>query len=118
MRNALRVFAVVIGVALLIGCDAPSQPAASMQDGTAPAANASAGESTVLVSLKAADAVDGAEDKVIGKCYVCGLGMDGSQEHSTEFEGYTCYLCSEHCKEHFAANAESVIAATPIPSSK
>ncbi len=37
---------------------------------------------TVLTRLQQADALDGEEDKVVHRCYVCALGMDGKAEHS------------------------------------
>lgn len=91
---------------VLIGCsdNAPRNDAAQKLDANA-----------VLARLSAADQLDGNEDHVISKCYVCGLGMDGSPDHSVEFQGYTAHLCSEHCAEHFADSAEAVIGETEIP---
>ncbi|SMP78778.1 hypothetical protein SAMN06265222_12726 [Neorhodopirellula lusitana] len=68
-----------------------------------------------LVKLQQADALDGQEDHVIGKCYVCSLGMDGKEELTVDTHGYEAHLCSSSCRDHFAASADEVIASTPIP---
>lgn len=65
--------------------------------------------------LAAADALDGNVDKVVYRCYVCNLGMNGKESLAVEHAGYTAHLCSEGCKQEFASNAESVIANTKIP---
>ncbi|MFO0939691.1 MAG: hypothetical protein U0930_02875 [Pirellulales bacterium] len=78
--------------------------------------SATSADKSVLVSkLQQADQLDGKEDHVIGKCYVCGLGMDGKADHSAEFEGYTAHLCSDMCCKHFKENAEKVITETDVP---
>ncbi len=71
-----------------------------------------------LISLQQADALDGSEDHVIGKCYVCNLGMDGKEEFSANVHGYTAHLCSSHCKDHFTTSSDTVIANTKIPNAK
>jgi YHS domain-containing protein len=70
---------------------------------------------TVLTRLQQADALDGEEDKVVHRCYVCALGMDGKAEHSVTYEGYTAHLCSAACKKEFERDPESVVATTEIP---
>lgn len=106
-------FAVLIGsITCLIGCNSNDKTEAV-------AKTTSADDKSVLVSkLQQADQLDGNEDHVIGKCYVCGLGMDGKAEHATEFQGYTAHLCSEMCCNHFKEHAEEVIEKTSIPKPK
>lgn len=65
--------------------------------------------------LKLADQLDGSEDHVIGKCYVCSLGMDGKSELTVEVDGYTANLCSDACRKHFADNWQTVVANTDVP---
>lgn len=99
-----------------VGCNnttsAPVAPPA-VSSGTS-----SVDSEVVLVNLKAADQLDGKEDHVIGKCYVCALGMDGKPEHSAEYQGYTAHLCSEGCCKHFKEHPEQVIAETKVPEAK
>lgn len=110
-----RLFVAVVLCAssfILVGCSNSSAP-------TVPQAGAvvtpPADSEAMLVSLKSADQLDGKEDHVIGKCYVCALGMDGKPEHSAEFQGYTAHLCSEGCCNHFKEHPEQVISETKIP---
>ncbi len=69
----------------------------------------------ILTALKTADLVDGKEDHVISKCYVCELGMDGKADLTEQVHGYTVHLCSKMCKEHFHEEAEKVILTTKAP---
>ncbi len=69
----------------------------------------------MLVKLAAADKLDGSEDHVIGKCYVCRLGMDGKPELTVKVGDYTANLCKEHCRDHFAAHWPTVVEETEIP---
>ncbi|MEC8557606.1 MAG: hypothetical protein VXZ82_21605 [Planctomycetota bacterium] len=102
--------------AALVGCgtpesepvaEAPENPVAAPADGDALAG--------IDAKLAAADALDGKEDKQIGKCYVCALGMDGKAELAVEVKGYTACMCSQGCKEHFSEKWEEVVAATDVP---
>ena len=52
-------------------------------------------------ALAAADEVDGKADKVVSKCLMCNLGMDGSTDHTATHEGYTFHMCSAGCKTVF-----------------
>lgn len=92
---------------IVVGCN---EPAATTTSTPASA--------QTLVNLQQADALDGSEDHVIGKCYVCSLGMDGKKEFAVDVHGYTAHLCSEHCKDHFAQASSTVIANTKIPDTK
>ena len=105
----LQSVCVLAMVSIWVGCNGPKPEAASKDV-------PKSGDKTVLVSkLQQADQLDGKEDHVIGKCYVCGLGMDGKADHSAEFEGYTAHLCSDMCCKHFKENAEKVITETDVP---
>ena len=114
MKCYYLLFAVVC--AAVIGCgtpesesaaEAPENPVAAPTDGEAPTG--------IEAKLAAADALDGKEDKQIGKCYVCALGMDGKAELAVEVKGYTACMCSEGCKEHFSEKWEEVVASTDVP---
>ena len=61
-------------------------------------------EAAVLAKLVMADKADGQEDKIVRKCPMCALAMDGSVEHTLGFRGYTIQFCSEHCVETFQAD--------------
>ncbi|AMV34235.1 hypothetical protein VN12_19070 [Pirellula sp. SH-Sr6A] len=98
MKSLCWMFSIVcLGFA---GCGAPQPP--------------NTGE-TVASLLAKADALDGQVDKVVHRCYVCNLGMDGKEKLAVKHAGYTAHLCSEGCKQEFAANADSIIAQTSIP---
>jgi len=57
--------------------------------------------------LAAADAHDGAVDKVVGECAGCMLGMSGDPAHAVQHEGYELHFCSSSCKEGFAADPDA-----------
>jgi hypothetical protein len=84
--------------------------------------NVSSTSATAVVSkdsvarLEEADKADGAADHVIGKCYVCGLGMNGSEKFVVKVDDYQAHLCSEGCQQEFAAHADEIVAKTAIPS--
>ncbi len=80
-----------------------------------PSQGGSGGKSDVISMLKQADKLDGKEDHVVSKCYVCGLGMSGEEKYAAKYKDYTVHLCSEGCKEHFEKSPETVIADTPVP---
>ena len=58
-------------------------------------------EAAILAKLVMADKADGQEDKIVRKCPMCALAMDGSVEHTLGFRGYTIQFCSQHCAEAF-----------------
>ncbi len=111
LRNCLCVILTLVSYAL-VGCNAPTEPKAA---GSTNAETLGDLSPELTSKLVAADRLDGEEDHVIGKCYVCGLGMDGKAEHAAEFAGYTAHLCSNMCKQHFAENAIKVVDETDIP---
>ncbi|MBN1514141.1 MAG: hypothetical protein JXB13_19140 [Phycisphaerae bacterium] len=65
--------------------------------------------------LARADALDGAEDKVITKCAACGLAMDGNDENIIVVEGYTMKFCSPKCKEKFEKEPLKAVLAMEFP---
>lgn len=75
------------------GTDAPAAQQADPQQ-----------ESAILAKLVMADEADGDQDKIVRKCPMCALAMDGSVEHTLAFRGYTIHFCSQHCVESFAAD--------------
>lgn len=102
-------FSLLLSVAMLVasGCqtEVPKIPPVAQ----------SGSQATVLTRLQQADALDGEEDRVVHRCYVCSLGMDGKAEHSVSYEGYTAHLCSAGCKKEFEKDPKSVVANTGIP---
>jgi YHS domain-containing protein len=69
----------------------------------------------VVAILARADALDGAEDKVITKCPACNLAMDGSDENTIVVEGYTMHFCTPACKEKFDKDPLKAILAMQFP---
>lgn len=61
----------------------------------------------------AADLADGQGDRIVHRCAVCNLGMDGSPEHVSHYAGYAFHLCSNHCKETFDHDPEAVLRRLP-----
>ncbi|MEE2750469.1 MAG: hypothetical protein VX519_03500 [Myxococcota bacterium] len=82
----------------------------------APAADAEeqAGSDTLgadaLANLAKADAKDGAEDKVVSKCALCALHMDGSPEHAVSAGEYSLHMCSADCKAYFEEDVSGSLA--------
>ena len=108
--------AITLYIALIFaGCSRGQEPSAA-----APAAGAASGAPSqeALVLLAKADAADGTVDKVVTKCVVCMLGMDGSAEHSASYGGYQLHFCSEDCKESFTKNPEQSLLALKFPEEK
>ncbi len=68
-----------------------------------------------IALLAKADALDGAEDKVITKCASCGLAMDGKDENTIVVEGYTMKFCSPKCKEKFDKEPLKAVLAMEFP---
>ena len=60
--------------------------------------------------LAAADALDGAEDKVISNCYSCQLGMKGKGELAAQVNDFAANFCSEGCRTRFQEEAADMIA--------
>lgn len=59
--------------------------------------------------LAAADGADGSVDRVVHRCAVCSLSMDGEAKHASEHAGYTFHHCSAHCKETFDHDPHAVL---------
>ena len=111
MKRIYLLATLTLSIAVL-GCGENTEPATTAAP--TPTATEPASEAT-LVALQKADLLDGTEDHVIEKCYVCKLGMDGNEQISCEVHGYTAHLCSEACRDHFESSPEEVIASTKIP---
>ena len=99
MRNAL-----IIAVALVVGLHGCGKA-----DVAPPAAAATPLPVNEEARLAAADLADGAEDRVVAKCAVCNLSMDGKPELTSTYTGYTFHLCSAHCKETFDHDPAKVL---------
>jgi hypothetical protein len=92
-----------------IGCDRPSGSGGS-DPATQPSQEA-------LVVLARADALDGAEDRVVSKCLTCSLGMSGHAKHASQFGPYELHLCSLACKKSFDADPEQAVLTVKFPAS-
>lgn len=93
-----------------LGCDAKKEVPSVVVESKGPTLSQAA-----LTRLEEADLLDGKADHVVGKCYVCNLGMDGSDKHSVEVGGYTAHLCSKFCQKEFEKSSEQIVLSTEIP---
>jgi YHS domain-containing protein len=109
---------VLLVVMLLVSCgcrkDTPTAAESARQPAT-PAEKSAVADVEIQTILAKADEVDGKADKVVSKCAICALSMDGSPEHSLETAGYTLHFCSAHCKDAFAHDATKSILAMKFP---
>lgn len=107
MRNA-RFLVGITGIALLgmtvAGCkkEEPAPPSPEQQV-------------EINAKLAAADAYDGSPDKVVGKCAVCRLGMDGTADHVIKAHGYTLRFCKAGCKTKFGKDVDKSILTLKVP---
>jgi YHS domain-containing protein len=118
MRNRASIAIVLLASMLVMGCKEKTPPADVPKEPAKDAATTSAApvdSAAVLAKLAAADKLDGAEDKLVSKCYMCSLGMDGEEQYTAEYEGYKVRLCSDHCLEEFNKDPAGVIARTDVP---
>ena len=100
-----------IAAALLIsGCDSKKEVNLVAVSINAPTLSPAA-----LSLIDEADALDGKKDHVISKCYVCGLGMDGSDKFAAKTGVYTAHLCSKSCQQEFEKNTEEIVLHTKMP---
>lgn len=105
MRNPMIVGAVL--AAALVGC--------GRSEVAPPAAAATAVPVSEEALLVAADRADGTEDKVVARCAVCSLSMDGKPEFTSTHADYTFHHCSAHCKETFDHDPAKVVARIKRP---
>lgn len=96
----------MLGLLLPAACGRVEAPGPSPES-RAPATPTAA----ALAALARADAADGSTDKVVSKCVVCSLTMEGSAEHAAAYGGYSVHLCSEECREAFLKDPEGVLRA-------
>lgn len=96
-----RTVTIVAALAVVAACGTPAPKSADARKSEV------VGRAEVLA---AADNADGAVDRVVSKCAVCGLGMDGSPSHVSSHAGYEFHLCSAECKETFDRDPERVLA--------
>ncbi len=101
-----RLALLLLALAVLAGCRAPSKSAGAAPEGGAVA--------TAEV-LARADAADGTVDHVVSRCVTCGLAMEGSPQHASSLDGYTLHLCSAECKETFDRAPGTVLARLERP---
>lgn len=98
-------FAFLLLVAWTAGCGNDAVPKESGI--TAPAA--ALPSATGLSALETADSADNQTDKVVSKCTMCKLGMEGKPEHTVSYGEYTLLFCSDHCKTSFEKDPETAL---------
>ncbi len=117
MKNRCIAFWMPLVMVAALGCEnaAPSITSNAKPASAAASPNAVPPSKEMLVRLQAADKLDGDEDQIVHRCYVCSLGMDGKEKHSAKFGEYTAHLCSQGCLDEFQADPAKVVAETEIP---
>ena len=105
-------------IALVLLCVPVGCAGKPVEKTAAPASVTAVVSKESVARLEEADKADGTADHVIGKCYVCGLGMSGSEKFVVKVDDYQAHLCSEACQQEFAEHADDIVAKTAIPSSK
>ena len=100
----------IITLSATMGCSPKPEEKTAM-----PTRTGSVISTATLSRLEEADKADGVSDHVIGKCYVCGLGMDGSEKFAVKVQGYTAHLCSHSCQKEFEESADKIVLGTEIP---
>ena len=110
-------FVVIAFVAMLSisGCEAKKVEKAVPTVSSAPTRSTATLSTVALSRLEEADKLDGKPDHVVGKCYVCSLGMDGSEKFAVNVDGYSCHLCSKSCQQDFEKSTEEIILSTNVP---
>jgi hypothetical protein len=100
----------LITLAAMLGCSPKLE-----QKTATPTSNGLFVSAEAISRLEAADKADGVTDHLIGKCYVCGLGMDGSKKFAVKVQDYTAHLCSKACQHKFEESADQIVLSTEIP---
>ena len=103
-------FATLFATVPFLGCDAKKEVPSVVVESKGPTLS-----QATLTRLEEADLLDGKADHVVGKCYVCSLGMDGSEKHAAKIGDYTAHLCSKFCKQEFEKSSEQIVLSTEIP---
>jgi len=96
----------MLGLLLLAACGR-TEKVIDAQKAARPATPTAA----ALAALAKADAADGTADKVVSKCVVCSLAMDGSPDYAATYGEYAVHLCSKECREAFLKDPEGILAA-------
>ena len=96
---------VLIGTMLLLACGR----------GPGPARGATRSTEAEAAKLRTADAADGANDRVVAKCAVCKLAMEGTTEHVSRYAGYELRFCSAECKETFDHDPHAALRRLSVP---
>ena len=94
-----------------------AEPAAQIP-AEAPADDHADSRETLMAMLKAADLVDGTEDKIVERCSGCSLAMDGKADHVLNHEGYELHFCSDTCQDRFADNTTEALLAMELPATE
>lgn len=112
LSTSTKLFLTVGCLFLAVGCNGSAETEV-VEDST-PVVNLTLTD-THKANLAAADKLDGAEDKVVHRCYSCALGMDGDAANAAKVGDYELHFCSEGCVDNFVGSADDVLATTGIP---
>ena len=82
---------------------------------TLPKATSAAQKAEMVAMLAKADAYDGKTDKVVSKCAMCALRMDGQEKHEFAIEGYKMHFCGEGCLERCKKDPAKTLLALVVP---
>ena len=108
-RLLLGLIAAVLAVGL-VSCSAKTASETDSKTGAAGGSAAVKVSPAAVAALAKADEADGASDKVVSKCLMCALAMDGSADIASKVGDYTLHLCSDKCKEAVDADPEKALA--------
>jgi YHS domain-containing protein len=114
MRN-LNVIRIIISLGLLSAFLIAGFAGDKTPSATDKSVNATAPSKAALAALAKADAADGKVDKIVSKCLMCMLGMDGKSENAATYGKYTLHFCSKTCKEKFLKDPETAVLAVKFP---
>lgn len=101
---------IILATFFATGCTSEKQSSPPVTTSVTPTISKAA-----LSLMEEADALDGTKDHVIGKCYVCSLGMNGSDKFAVKAGGYTAHLCSKSCQQEFEKSTEEIVLHTKLP---
>ena len=115
VRASLLAIVALLALACAGGQETAAPAAEAETPAETPASDAAGSHDLLMARLKAADLVDGTEDKVVERCSGCGLVMDGNADHAIQHEGYELHFCSDGCQDKFSENTTEALLAMDLP---
>ncbi len=69
----------------------------------------------LVAKLAKADLLDGMEDKVVTRCAMCALSMDGMRDFTVKAAGYELLFCRQGCIDAFSEDVNKSILSLNVP---